>query len=187
MKKVLLGLLALSAISFAATKGTEDTVSMDISVKANVIEATEILMMEGEAGGTFGDALVLNFGDVVVGKSVSTSGKVKVYRGNGSEVLKPAAKKQDGGYETPTTTYTNFKAELGVTTAGVTAWGTAPITVALTSGANSMDSTVSIDSINDGNVNEYVITVGASLDSAAVTKAGNFTGGAAIKATVTTI
>lgn len=185
MKKVLLGLLALSAVSFAANEGTQNAVSMDISVKANVIEASEVLMMEGEAGGTFGDALVLNFGDVIIGKSASTSGKVKVYRGNGSEVLKPAKMKADGsGFEAPIETYTNFTAELGVTAAGATAWGTAPIEVSLISGADTMKSTVKIDSINDGNANQYMITLGASLSSSDVTKAGNFVGGAAIRATV---
>lgn len=185
MKKVLLGLLALSAVSFAASEGTQDAVSMDISVKANVIEASEVLMMEGEAGGTFGDALVLNFGDVIIDKSASTSGKVKVYRGNGTEVLKPAKMKADGtGLDAPIETYTKFTAELGLTTAGVTAWGTNAIEVPLVSGTEKMNSTVKIDSINDGNANQYMITVGASLAAADVTKAGNFVGGAAIRATV---
>lgn len=181
MKKVLLGLLALSAVSFAANEGTQTAVSMDISVKANVIEASEMLMMEGEAGGTFGDALVLNFGDVIKGKSASTSGKVKVYRGNGSAVLAPA--KTDKPTET-IETYDTFTAELGLTTAGVTAWGTNAIKVPLVSGAETMNSTVQINSINDGNANQYMITVGATLAAADVTKAGNFVGGAAIRATV---
>lgn len=185
MKKVLLGLLALSAVSFAANEGTQDAVSMDISVKANVIQASEVLMMEGEAGGTFGDALVLNFGDIIVGKSASTSGKVKVYRGNGSGVLTPTKLKVDGSFEdAPIETYTTFTAELGLTTTGTTTWGTAPITVPLTSGATEMDSTVAINSINDGNANEYMITVGASLSGTDVVTAGNYVGGAAIRATV---
>lgn len=186
MKKVLLGLLAFSAVSFAAAEGTQDAVSMNISVKANVIEASEILMMEGEIGGTFGDGLVLNFGDVVVGKSAFTSGKVKVYRGNGSGVLTPTKLKTDGTYEdTPVETYTKFKAELGLITTGATAWGTEDIVVPLTSGGNTMNSTVKINSINDGNANQYIITVGASLNEEDVTTAGNYVGGAAIRATVT--
>ncbi|MGL5314934.1 MAG: hypothetical protein ACRCZO_06770 [Cetobacterium sp.] len=85
MKKVLFGIMALSAVSFAANPGSATEASVPVEVKAQVLAANNALVITDEAGNLLGDGIILDHGIRAQGDTDHIVSKIfKVKRVNGT-------------------------------------------------------------------------------------------------------
>lgn len=107
MKKVLFGIMALSMAAFAANPGISTEASVPVQVKAEVIAATDGLVITDMAGNILTDGLIIDHGTRVKGETHDKSVQFKVKKLN-----------TDGSYGTTlsATTTDKLKVSLDKTT-----------------------------------------------------------------------
>ena len=185
MKKVLFGIMALSAVSFAANPGSATEASVPVEVKAQVLAANNALVITDEAGNLLGDGIILDHGIRAQGDTNHTVSKVfKVKRVNGTSTGEPPIQNNAVGQTGKTTLTVTLEdtdggqqtVNLGRTGGGVTPNDRIVSTLTLPSGvASVIPSKYGYKADMGTTATEHTSSISATIPVASTQNPGSYT------------